>query len=151
MDNLAQIAASTVESGCCVAIEKYPDGQYTKAFLMTMDDGKQVVAKVPNPNAGHSHLTTASEVATMEFARDVLETPIPKVYTWNSKAQSNTVGAEYIIMQKAPGVQLEHVWKGMDIEDRLKVVKQIVRYQRKWTSTSFKEFGSLYFAEDVGK
>ena len=67
MDNLAQIAASTVESGCCVAIEKYPDGQYTKAFLMTMDDGKQVVAKVPNPNAGHSHLTTASEVATMEF------------------------------------------------------------------------------------
>ena len=34
---------------------------------MTMEDGKQVVAKVPNPNAGQVHLITASEVATMEF------------------------------------------------------------------------------------
>lgn len=67
MDKLAQIAASTVGSKSCVAIEKYPDGQYAKAFLMTMEDGKQVVAKVPNPNVGQGHLTTASEVATMEF------------------------------------------------------------------------------------
>ena len=67
MDKLAQIAASTADSRCCVAIEKYPDGQYTKAFLMIMEDGKQVVAKVPSPNAGQGQLTTASEVATMEF------------------------------------------------------------------------------------
>lgn len=67
MDKLAQISASTVDSRCCVAIEKYPDGQYAKAFLMTMEDGKQVVAKVPNPNAGQGQLTTSSEVATMEF------------------------------------------------------------------------------------
>lgn len=67
MDKLAQIAASTVGSRFCVAIEKYPDGQFSKAFLMTMEDGKQVVAKVPNPNAGQSKYTTASEVATMEF------------------------------------------------------------------------------------
>ncbi|KAJ5896137.1 uncharacterized protein N7473_005536 [Penicillium subrubescens] len=32
-----------------------------------MDDGQEVVAKVPNPNAGTPHFTTASEVATMEF------------------------------------------------------------------------------------
>ncbi len=43
-------------------------------------------------------------------------------------AQDNDVGAEYIIMQKAPGVQLQHVWNHMEIEDRLKIVKQIVRY-----------------------
>ena len=67
MDKLAQIAASTMGSKSCVAVEKYPDGQYTKAFLMTMDDGKQVVTKVPNPNAGQAQLTTASEVATMDF------------------------------------------------------------------------------------
>lgn len=39
----------------------------------------------------------------------------------------------------------------MKLEDRLEVVKQIVRYQKKWTSTSFKQFGSLYFAHDLGK
>ena len=61
------------------------------------------------------------------------------------------MGAEYIIMQKAPGVQLEQVWSGMELENRLEVVKQILRYQKKWTSTSFEQFGSLYFAHDVGK
>ena len=67
MDKLAQIAASTIGSRCCVAIGGCPDGQYAKAFLMTMEDGKQVVVKVPNPNAGPGQLVTASEVATMEF------------------------------------------------------------------------------------
>ena len=71
LDNLAQIAATSIDSRSCIAVEKYPDGQYTKAFLMTMEDGKQVVAKVPNPNAGREHLTTASEVATMEFVMPV--------------------------------------------------------------------------------
>ena len=32
-----------------------------------MDDDLQVVAKIPNPNAGLKHFTTASEVATMDL------------------------------------------------------------------------------------
>ena len=67
MDKLAHVAASAIGSRYCVAIDKYPDGKYAKAFLMTMEDGKQAVAKVPNANAGHAKYTTASEVATMEF------------------------------------------------------------------------------------
>ena len=64
---LARLAAEAVGSKSCVGIEKYPDGMYNKALLLTMDDGTQAVAKVPNPNAGRPHFTTASEVATMEF------------------------------------------------------------------------------------
>ena len=67
LDRLGHIAASAIGSRCCTTIEKYPDGQYSKAFLMTMEDGKQLVAKVPNPNAGRTHFMTASEVATMQF------------------------------------------------------------------------------------
>ena len=59
------------------------------------------------------------------------------------------MGAEYIIMQKAPGVQLGHVWDKMEFEDRLDVVKQIVRYQKKWMSATFTRCGSLYFAHDL--
>jgi len=64
---LARLAAEAVGSRSCIGIEKYPDGMYNKALLLTMDDGTQAVAKVPNPNAGRPHFTTASEVATMEF------------------------------------------------------------------------------------
>jgi hypothetical protein len=36
-------------------------------LLLTMGDGREVVAKIPNPNAGPAGLTVASEVATMDF------------------------------------------------------------------------------------
>jgi hypothetical protein len=67
MNELARIAAQMVGSNRCVSVVKYPDGMYSKAFLLTMEDGKQVVAKVPNLNAGLAHFTTASEFATMDF------------------------------------------------------------------------------------
>ena len=64
---LADIAAGAIGSASCVKVEKYADGMYNKAFLLIMNDGKEAVAKVPNPNAGRPHFTTASEVATMDF------------------------------------------------------------------------------------
>ena len=67
MNHLSDIAARSVRAGKCILVKKYPDGQYNKTFLMTMDNGKEVVAKVPNPNAGISHYTTASEVASLTF------------------------------------------------------------------------------------
>ena len=67
MNQLARIAASSVGAKECVAIEKCADGMYNKAYSMTMDNGRELVAKVPNPNAGEPHFTTASEVATMDF------------------------------------------------------------------------------------
>lgn len=62
MNSLARVAADSVGATRCIAIRKYPDGMFNKAFLMSMDDGQEVVAKFPNPNAGVPHLTTASEV-----------------------------------------------------------------------------------------
>jgi hypothetical protein len=62
-----RIAADAIGARTCVSVERYPDGQYNRAMLFTMDDGGQVVVKVPNPNAGKSHVTIASEVATMNF------------------------------------------------------------------------------------
>ncbi|EHL02350.1 hypothetical protein M7I_1604 [Glarea lozoyensis 74030] len=89
MNELARIAAEVVGSKHCVNVQKYPDGMYNKAFLLTMENGTQVVAKVPNPNAGLAHFTTASEVATMDFALNVCKTPSPKVLAWSSKASEN--------------------------------------------------------------
>lgn len=69
LNKLASVAAESVGTAKCISIEKYPDGMFNKAYLMSMDNGREVVAKVPNPNAGIPHLTTASEVATMNFVR----------------------------------------------------------------------------------
>lgn len=72
---LGRCAAEAIGARSCVNIEKYPDGMYNKSMLLTMDTGAQVVAKVPNPNAGLPHFTTASEVATHGFCKIDLTSP----------------------------------------------------------------------------
>jgi hypothetical protein len=67
LNRLASVAAESVGATQCISIKKYSDGMFNKAYLMSMENGREVVAKVPNPNAGMPHFTTASEVATMDF------------------------------------------------------------------------------------
>ncbi|PYH72743.1 aminoglycoside phosphotransferase family protein [Aspergillus vadensis CBS 113365] len=142
MSELAKRAAESVgfSNDQCVNVERLPDGMFNKAFLFTMHDGTKVVGKVPNPNAGRPHYTTASEVATMDFVRNKLSTPVPKVLAWSSQANKNPVGAEYIIMEKVGGVQLDK---------RFELVKTISGHQRAWMSKSFTQYGSLYYSKDL--
>lgn len=64
---LGNIAAQSVGASRCIRITKLPEGNFNKTILLVMDDGREVIAKIPNPNAGYPHLTTSSEVATMDF------------------------------------------------------------------------------------
>ncbi|KAF2722987.1 phosphotransferase family protein [Polychaeton citri CBS 116435] len=147
MTELCKVAGNAVGKQC-VNVEKFADGLYNKAFLLTMDDDKQVVAKIPNPNAGVPHFTTASEVATMDLMRNTLDTPAPRVLAWSS-SDKNAVKAEYIIMEKAEGVQLGTAWSTMDINQRGRVIRAIARHQRTWSKISFSRIGSLYYAKDL--
>ncbi|GLA35090.1 phosphotransferase enzyme [Aspergillus niger] len=84
-----------------------------------MDTGKTVIARIPNPNAGPTILTTASEVATMDLLRTILHIPVPEVLAWNSAVNStNRVGAEYIVMEHATGGNLADIWADMDLEHK---------------------------------
>jgi hypothetical protein len=67
MNELARLAAESVGAEACLNVEKCPDGLYNKAYEFTLSNGKQVIGKVPNPNAGPPHHVVASEVATMTF------------------------------------------------------------------------------------
>ncbi|RMY56901.1 hypothetical protein D0865_03403 [Hortaea werneckii] len=147
-EKLGAAAASAIGSASCVNLEKYPDGMYNRAMLLTMCDGKQAVAKIPNPNSGRPHLTTASEVATMDFMRNTLGIPAPRVYAWCNDAQETPVGAEYIVMEKVEGVPLDTVYGTMPVEDRFAVTKTISNYQKTWASIAFETYGGLYYARD---
>ncbi len=67
VEQLKQTAARSVGAKSCTSIEKIGQGGYNKVFRLTTDDGRAVIARIPNPNAGPAFLTTASEVATMDF------------------------------------------------------------------------------------
>jgi hypothetical protein len=107
--SLQQAACQAVGADRCISFEKIGEGNYNKAYRLEMEDGRRVIAKVPHPNAGPRVLTTASEVATMEFVRTILNIPVPQVLAWSATDQ-NPVQAEYIIMEEASGSQLHKVW-----------------------------------------
>ena len=91
-------------------------------------------------------------VLTLIFqARNVLGTPIPRVYSWCSNASESPVRAEYIIMEKVAGIQLQQFWPQMHIKDRVQVTKAIAKLQKSWMSVSFQNVGSLYYSRDLDK
>lgn len=149
MNQLACEAAKATGSRECVDIHKFPDGLNNKAFNFIMEDGKEIVGKVPNPCAGIPHYTTASEVATMDFLRNILELPVPKVLAWSSRAEANSVGAEYILMEKLDGIPLERVWRTESSFREALIMVKMIEYQEKLSSVSFSRFGSLYYADDI--
>ncbi|OQD85550.1 hypothetical protein PENSOL_c100G01035 [Penicillium solitum] len=89
-----------------------------------MDNGCEVFAKLPNPNAGPARLTIASEIATRKLLSDVLNVPVPRVLAWSFDSANSPVGAEYIIEEKAPGVRLGPVWNQWPRKSKLQLITQ---------------------------
>ncbi|KAI7570425.1 hypothetical protein KC343_g7945 [Hortaea werneckii] len=87
----------------------------------------------------------------MDFMRNTLGIPAPRVYAWCNNAQTTPVGAEYIIMARVEGVPLDTVYGTMPVEDRFAVTKTISNYQKTWASIAFETYGSIYYARDFPK
>lgn len=81
--------------------------------------------------------------------RTVLSTPTPKVLAWDSRAERNAVGAEYIIMEKAEGVPLATVWETLGGAGKVKVLLQVSRFMTTWLTNPLPGYGGLYYADDV--
>ncbi|PGH15283.1 hypothetical protein AJ80_05636 [Polytolypa hystricis UAMH7299] len=85
MFNMTELIRTAAASqGCDISsyinVQKLPEGSFNKAFLIILRDGQQVIAKVPNPNAGLPFYTTASEVATMDF--------VGTEYSWSANTEN---------------------------------------------------------------
>ncbi|PWY64178.1 hypothetical protein BO83DRAFT_402664 [Aspergillus eucalypticola CBS 122712] len=85
-----------------------------------MNDGFEVIAKILYRFTGPKYYATASEAATLCFlyAKGI---PVPQLYGY-SPSEDNTVGVEYILMEKAMGI---------------------------FFNIPFGSIGSLYFKKDI--
>lgn len=52
-------------------------------------------------------------------------------------------------MEKMAGVQLSEVWKNMKLVDKMQLRLNLALYQEAWLSISFRQFGGLYYKEDL--
>ncbi|OJD21311.1 hypothetical protein ACJ73_07348 [Blastomyces percursus] len=147
VDGLKAVASKAVNARSCTSITKLSEGSYNKVYLLVMDNGVQVVARIPNPYLP-PRVSTASEVATLDFLRTELDIPVPRVLAWSSK-KDQLVGAEYIVMEMAPGEELGKSWMSMDISEKVNIVPQLANIQARACSVDFKSYGSLYYRDDV--
>lgn len=70
--------------------------------------------------------------------RNVLGTPVSKVFSWSSMAD-NAVGAEYILMENVRGVQQSQIWNRLDVKLQFEIVRTFALYQDSWAQTHLLE------------
>lgn len=116
---------------------------------MKLDNGKEVVARLPTSSAGPSHRVTASEVATIDFVRSRLKIPAPRILAWSSDTSTNLVESDYIIMEKAEGVELDEVWNSLTLDLKRNVVSELVRIEKLYMKKIRGGYGSLYYRSDA--
>ncbi|RFU27279.1 hypothetical protein B7463_g9044, partial [Scytalidium lignicola] len=134
--DLKRITAESIGVKSCVPMIKLAKGGYNKVFKLVMDNGAVAIARIPCLNAGPAFKTTALEVATMEFARTVLNIPIPKIHAWSAVAD-NPIQAEYIVMEGPPGTPLAEIWVDVELQSKDKVIGDLVTIEKKLLSMSF--------------
>lgn len=81
--------------------------------------------------------------------REKLNIPVPKVLSYCSRVSESKLGAEYIVMEKAPGIELQRVWENLKPRDKLSIVKQIASVTSSLAQTRFPGYGSLYKKQDI--
>ena len=74
--------------------------------------------------------------------------PIPRIYAY-SLDSLNPVGAEYIIEEKAGGKPLGNLWHQWQTESQLYLVTQLVDFETKLASVSFRRHGCIYYKKDL--
>ncbi|KAF9104457.1 hypothetical protein BGX27_010082 [Mortierella sp. AM989] len=79
----------------------------------------------------------------MEYVRSHTSIRIPAVYAWDNNA-TNPVGAEYILMEKIPGVSLDTVWDRLSYEDKECIVTQVIDISLQLFHTTLDKIGGLY-------
>lgn len=125
-------------------------GMFNRVFLLGFDIRAEAIARLPFPIVDSPHLVTASEVATMDFARTVLKIPVPRVLAWSSR--QNDVGSEFILCEKAPGVEMKEVWRNThyrDFTNLTHISNAIYDIEKKFISCQFSSYGSIFYKEDL--
>ncbi|KAI0645256.1 kinase-like domain-containing protein [Trametes meyenii] len=112
-----------------------------------MNDGFQMIARIPYPVTQPKFYAVASEVATMAFLR-AHGLPVPKVYDY-SPISNNAAKTEYIFMEFVKGTKLTDVWMQLKEADLISVLRQLVKLESLIMSIPFEAGGSLYYVDDL--
>ncbi|KAI8943383.1 hypothetical protein NX059_001397 [Plenodomus lindquistii] len=126
---------------------KLAEGGFNQVFTLRLEDGFDIIAKIPYHISKPDRFATASEVAPLEFLR-VKGIPVPKVYDYSTSAE-NEVGAEYVLMEKAAGIYLSSRWLALEEKEMMNLAHSFVELETRLFRLPFAATGSIYFKKDL--
>ncbi|KAL2001051.1 hypothetical protein VTN02DRAFT_2310 [Thermoascus thermophilus] len=124
VDALSKLVSSIPAVSSPISKIDKKEGGFNKALLMTAENGKQVIAKIPCPNMIPPEYATASEVAVLEFVTHI-----------HSGLRSPCMELRF----------LEPFWGNMGEKDRFKLIQNLVHLERQLAAIAFPGYGNLYF------
>ncbi|KZT24282.1 hypothetical protein NEOLEDRAFT_1135492 [Neolentinus lepideus HHB14362 ss-1] len=149
VEALQALACQALGATACLKFKKVYELEEQRIFLLKGNNGKDALIRIPFSFAGPPKLSTASEVATMEFMRNVLGVPAPRVLGWSADATRNSIGAEYIIVERVPGTTFPARWPTLSAEQLDIFLSDLLDIETAFERAPFSQIGSLFFAEDV--
>ncbi|KDN37881.1 hypothetical protein RSAG8_09855, partial [Rhizoctonia solani AG-8 WAC10335] len=147
LDKLNQVVSEYFGAPCTLV--KLDQGGYHKVYdVMSNTNSMAQNAVVRVASSAFPRDKLLSGIATLRYIAAHTTIPVPQVYQWNADA-CNPVGAEYMIMQKVPGIApYGDRWESLPTETKLNVVKQVAEHLIILFSLRFEKAGSLYLSED---
>ncbi|KAF9071932.1 hypothetical protein BDP27DRAFT_1218285 [Rhodocollybia butyracea] len=156
VEAMEKIACATLDAQRCTKWEKVGEGcSFNKVFLLTFDNDRKAGLRIPNQLVGNVESTTASEVATMEYAlyrHESCPTLIkpPKVLRWESSSQ-NPTETPFILHEYIEGVTLSSRWRSIEGDSAGRALIGVFWAEMTLTYDSFAKHGSLYFRDPSDK
>ena len=75
----------------------------------------------------------------------MLDIPVLNILAWSSPSpELNSVGTEYVLMERVNGRQLSDVWATLSKKQRFGLVENLIEIEKKLVNTRFTGHGSLY-------
>ncbi|TRM64034.1 hypothetical protein BD626DRAFT_536706 [Schizophyllum amplum] len=90
-----------------------------------------------------------SEAATMQYVRAHTTIPVPDILVLSDDPE-NGVGAQYVVMGRAPGAPLDTLWPVLSEEHKRAVLDQIANALAQLARLRFDQIGSLHANGTVG-
>lgn len=143
-----KLLKDVVREKSCVDVARIKflsSGTFHKAYLVTLADGQELVARVARRYM--PRLKTESEVATIQYLRENTNIPVPTIYHYDSNPY-NRLGGEYILMSKAKGIPLSQVYHTLSYSDLVKLLTSIAELVIPLFAHRFSKLGSIYFGPD---
>jgi aminoglycoside phosphotransferase (APT) family kinase protein len=109
------------------SLRKFAEGGFNRTFEITINDGTQLIARVPYVSTVPRTLAIASEVATHGLVRSY-GISVPKVYAYWTDPK-NDVGTEYIIMERLDSKVLRDLFYAIPEKDCIQMMLQVTEIE----------------------